>query len=509
MDPTLELAINLFQRGDLDQGLALHQAGKLAAAERIYKGLLGEASARARVQAQVQAMANYYLGMLADRRGDTDGAGEKMRAALALDPANTEFLNGLAIALRKSGRLEEAVQIYQRAIEGAPARPSPRRRTIADARLNLGNALESLGRVEEAISSYRQVLAHQVGHFRAHSNLLFALLYQADGRADEIFAEHLAWARRHAGQTAGLPAWPSGGDPQKILRIGYVSPDLRRHSVASFIEPVLAQHHDQAVRVICYSDAIKPDATTERLRGMAHEWRDVAGMEDDALARLVRDDGIDILVDLAGHTANHRLLLFARKPAPVQVAYCGYPHSTGLAEMDYRLTDAVCDPPGEADRNHTEKLFRLAPVFLCYGPAPGAPPVGPPPVLDNGYVTFASFNKLAKITHWAIALWSRILEAVPGARLLLKERAFAEESARSDFRARFAAHGIQPERLELLPSAADFSAHLAVYGRADIAYNGTTTSCEAIWMGVPVVTLAGQSPSRPGGGQPACQSGSR
>jgi len=238
----------------------------------------------------------------------------------------------------------------------------------------------------------------------------------------------------------------------------------------------------------------RPDATTERLRGLSDGWVDVRGLDDTALAARIRDDGIDILVDLGGHTGGNRLLVFAREPAPVQVSYLGYPATTGLEAIGYRLTDARADPPGVADDFHGEALIRLNRCFLCYGTPDDAPEVAPRPA--DGPITFGSFNHLPKVTPEVVATWCRILDRVAGARLILKAKGLASAVTRDRVRALFADHGIAPERVETiawLPAPGD---HLALYGRVDIAldsfpYNGTTTTCEALWMGVPVVTLAG------------------
>ena len=235
---------------------------------------------------------------------------------------------------------------------------------------------------------------------------------------------------------------------------------------------------------------------TGRLRGLSDQWRDIAGKTDDRVAALIREDRIDILVDLAGHTAGNRLLVFARKPAPVQVTWLGYPNTTGLEAMDYRLTEAVSDPPGQTERWHSEELIRLPGTFSCYGPPAESPPVGPLPALEAGHVTFGCFNNLAKLTPPAIELWSQILREVPGARLLLKSRGLADLETAAGVREEFGRRGIEPARLEFNGQELSVTNHLALYNRVDLAldtfpYNGTTTTCEALWMGVPVVTLAG------------------
>jgi predicted O-linked N-acetylglucosamine transferase (SPINDLY family) len=286
------------------------------------------------------------------------------------------------------------------------------------------------------------------------------------------------------------------------LRVGYVSGDFREHSVAYFLEPVLrgqGGHDRAAVEVFCYADQRKRDAMTERLVSFGHQWRWVAGMSDDAVAELVRKDGIDVLVDLAGHSAENRLLVFARKPAPVQVTWLGYPNTTGLSAMDYRVTDAVADPPdlGE-DERYSEKLVRLPRCFLCYGMEREWPEVGTLPAQANGFVTFGSFNNIGKVSERTMRLWGKVLQAAPGARLLLKYRSLGDEGTRRVVREAMAKCGVDVSRVEMVGHVGSHVEHLKLYGRVDVGldttpYCGTTTTCEAMAMGVPVVTLAGNS----------------
>jgi predicted O-linked N-acetylglucosamine transferase (SPINDLY family) len=266
--------------------------------------------------------------------------------------------------------------------------------------------------------------------------------------------------------------------------------------VAFFIEPLLAAHNRDRVEITCYANLLQPDPMTQRLRGIADRWRNVWGLDDNKLTQLVRSDGIDILVDLAGHTNGNRLRAFGRKPAPVQVAWLGYPNTTGLREMDYRLTDEWADPPGANDELYTETLVRLPHGFLCYKPLEDCPDVAPLPAVRNGHVTFGCFNNSAKISSPVLDAWSEILNTVPESHFLLKSRQLHGPGLHQRFREEFARRGIAPERIEMLGSVNSTLDHLALYGRVDIAldtfpYNGTTTTCEALWMGVPVVVLAG------------------
>jgi predicted O-linked N-acetylglucosamine transferase (SPINDLY family) len=240
----------------------------------------------------------------------------------------------------------------------------------------------------------------------------------------------------------------------------------------------------------------RADEATRRLRALASTWRDVAAFSDAQLAEQIREDGIDILIDLAGHTSDSRLLAFARRPAPVQVTYLGYPDTTGMTGMDWRISDDTCDPPGESDARHTEKLARPADCFLCYRAPAMLPEVTPPPAREAGLVTFGSFNTAAKLNGELARIWARILQNVPGSRLLIKSRGLGDAGTAAHVRSLLASHGIDAERVELVEQHPDVVSHLQSYARMDIAldtfpYNGTTTTCEALIMGVPVVTARG------------------
>ncbi|MBC7881206.1 MAG: hypothetical protein H7Y37_07720 [Anaerolineae bacterium] len=285
--------------------------------------------------------------------------------------------------------------------------------------------------------------------------------------------------------------------PSRRLRIGYLSPDLFCHSVANFFEPLLETHNRAGFEIFCYAEVEHPDTTTERLQKLSDHWCFTCQLSDEELVAQIRNDQIDILVDLAGHTANSRLLVFAYRPAPVQVTYLGYPNTTGLSQIDYRFTDALADPP-RAEELHTETLVRLPKGFLCYRPISEVPEVLPPPCLVNGYITFGSFNSLQKLNSEIIQCWAAILLEIPDSRLLLKSSAFSDQLTLEDVQQRFLEAGIPAERLILVGRIPVRSAHVGYYSQIDIAldpfpYNGTTTTCEALWMGVPVITLEGNS----------------
>jgi protein O-GlcNAc transferase len=282
------------------------------------------------------------------------------------------------------------------------------------------------------------------------------------------------------------------------LRVGYVSPDFRRHPVGYFMRPIFAHHHPAVVEVFAYNTAPRPDGATDFFRQRTHHWRDVFALSDDELAQQIRADKIDILIDLTLHMAGGRMLTFARKPAPVQATYLGYAHSTGLLSLDYKITDPYLDPQGLTERFHTEQIVRLPETNFCCEPEDDAPPVGDLPARNNGCVTFASFNTLMKTNRAVIETWSAILRDLPGSRLMIVAGGLAGAPTQQRLRDRFAAHGITPERLELL-DLAGVEQGLLAHTRADVAldtfpYAGGTTTANALWMGVPVVSLAGTSP---------------
>lgn len=437
------------------------------------------------------AEAHINFANLLKLRGKRKEAESHFRAALELQPRSIAGLVNLGNLYKDMGRVGEAVANYEKALAIKP--------DFAPAHNNLANLYKDQGESAEAVAHFRKAIEFDPALIDAHSNLLLSLHYSADYTPEEIFETHREWARRHAEPlTAQAAPHDNSPEPERRLRLGYVSPDLRRHPVASYLEPVLAHHDRAGFELFCYANVERPDKVTERLRAMAGNWRDLRGLPDAEVARMVRADRIDILVDLAGHTAYSRMGAFARKPAPVQAGWLGYPNTTGLSAVDYHITDAYADPPGAADRLNTERLARLPHGFHCFRPAAEAPAVGPQPADGAGHITFASFNMLSKVGPAVIARWSEILIALPHARLILKAPPLADAGARDRLAARFSAHGIAAERLEMHGYIPAPAAHLALYNKVDIAldtfpYNGVTTTCEALWMGVPVVTEAGNS----------------
>ena len=433
------------------------------------------------------AAAHNNLGVLLRLMRRPLQAVEHLRAATRLEPRDAMAAANLAHALIDLGRIGEAERIARAILQREPEN--------AEGHLMLGFALVYEGRVEEAVASFLE--AHRLAPHSSLviSNTLFASLYSGGRNASDILALHRDLAARIAPAAPRRVQWRNTKDSSRRLRIGYLSPDLRGHPVTTFFEPVLERHDGRAFEIHCYSTTNAPDAATERLRGRAAVWRDCHAFTDARLAAQIEEDAIDILVDLAGHTAQNRAPVLRCKPAPVQALYIGYPGTSGVPETDYLLADRHVCPPG-AERLYSERIVRLAGSFWCYRPTDAAPDPGAPPVARNGHVTFGSFNALQKMSQGTVQAWVQILKAVPDAHLVLKSLAFADEATRRAVQGRFAGAGIAPGRVEVLPPS-DNTAFLAEYGRVDVAldpfpYNGGTTTCDALWMGVPVVTLAGE-----------------
>lgn len=458
------------------------QLGKVSEVERCCREII------ARWPGSIDA--HYHLAYALLVQGKHDEAVDAFRHVLQLNPNHALASLHLGKALQLQERYDEALGCYRQALALAPALP--------EAQAMIGCIQQRRGQIAAAIDSYRRELSLRPNDYRLHSDVLSTLNYSADIDAATVYAEHVRWGRTHALSIQPPRKHSNVRNPDRKLRIGYVSPDLRRHSVAFFIEPLLARHDPGQVEVYCYAEVSAPDNFTERLRSLAKHWINTCGMSDAALAERIRADRIDILVDLAGHNPGHRLLAFTARPAPVQVTYLGYPNTTGVPAMDYRFTDAWADPPGTTELYHTETLVRLPHGFLCYRALEDAPAVAPLPALARGSVTFGSFNNFMKVTPQAIAAWAAILRAMPTARLLLKNPSFGDLGTRRLCLQLFGEQDIDAARLELLGPVTTQAGHMEVYGQVDIAldtfpYNGTTTTCEAMWMGIPVITLAGST----------------
>lgn len=463
----------------------------------------------------------YGLALLAARK--TSEAEAALRLAVELKPDFHEGWDNLAYCLKTQDRLAEAVECHRRctglrsdyavgwynfgltlsllgrntealACHERALRADP---TYASGRLGRAQVLHKMHRIDEAVADYRTFLELQPGNLEARSHFLLALHNLADLGREELFKEHRTYGRLAAASGPATGSLPNSPEPDRRLRLAVLSPDLRSHSCAFFLEPLLRHLDPGQFQLYLYHDHFREDAVSARLRGYAAVWRNFIGQPAATVEATIRADAPDILVDLAGHTGlNCRLGLFARRLAPVQVNYLGYPDTTGLAAMDCRLTDDRADPAPEADAFATERLVRFSTCAWTYQASDAAPEVAPAPAAERGQVTFGCFNNLGKVTDRMLAVWGRILAAVPGARLLLKGGGLGEPAEQTRFRSRLAAAGVAADRVDFLERTEDTAGHLALYGRMDVSldtfpYHGTTTTCEALWMGVPVVTLAG------------------
>ena len=466
------------------------------------------------------AQALYREGVALEERHRFDDAESRYRRAVELDPDFAKAHNNLGVLLEFRGCDAEAADCYRRAAAVDPALPQPR--------VNFGNLLRRTGDLDAAVENYRVALALDLANVEAQDNLGNVLLergehaaaraahllaaqlapdsevvasnllscdnYSAIVSPRDKFLAHVAWGRKFAEPLAAVfEPWTNLPEPGRRLRIGYVSPDFRLHAMSYFIEPLLQLADPRAFELFCYSNWHRTDAVTARFRTLVPHWRDIAAMGDDDVVRLIRQDEIDLLVDLAGHTSGSRLLVFARKPAPVQLTFMGYVNTTGVSAIDFRITDAVADPPGLSESRYTERQLRLPVSLFGYRPPDDAPAVGALPALANGFPTFGSFNNLAKITSAVIETWAQLLVRSPEARLIMFGVPQGETQRR--LRASFAGHGVDPARLELQVRTG-FADFLRAHNRVDIAldpypFNGGATTCHALWMGVPTVTLAG------------------
>lgn len=463
---------------------ALRQlAGDLAQAKQYYEQAVGADPGL------FQALIN--LADLHKRLGSASRAIPWLRKALEREPRHPDLHCALVEALAFIFRLDEALECSRVALEVAPQ--------YERAHFGMANVLQAMGRTRESEVAMREALRLKPDFVAAHSNLLFYLHYHHGNDPELLFEEHREWNRRHA---ASLPRQrlprPDAMAGNRRLRIAYVSPNLHRHSVAYFLEPLLEAHDRSAFEVHAYSNVSNADEVTARLKTHCDAWTEIFDLGDEEVARRIAADRIDILVDLAGHTAGGRLGVFARKPAPVQATWLGYPDTTGLDAMDWRFTDAIADPPGDADRHCSERLLRLDRGFLCYRAPELAPEVAEPPSIRSGNITFGSFNNLAKLTPELVALWARLLARLPGSRIVIKAHGLASDGVQRAMRERFAAAGVAEDRVTLLDAERAVRHHLERYAEMDIAldsfpYHGTTTTFEALWMGVPVVVLEGRA----------------
>ena len=411
---------------------------------------------------------------------------DSLKKALALNPHCFMALNSLGAIFKEQGLVEKAMACFYKALE---LQPGVKDGIVPKIYRNLGATCFAAGRSKESVDWYRKSLELIPDSAGTFSDLLLVLNH-LQIPPDCLFGEHLRFGQKFNSLRDSQPH-PNSPDPDRRLRVGFVSGDLRNHAVAYFVEPIFTSYSKNQFEIFCYANHPEDDTVSERLKAKVDGWQKIIALSDEAVARQIRNDQIDILVDLSGHTALNRLLVFARKPAPVQVSMIGYIQTTGLAAMDYRVTDQSLDPVGETDHFNTEKLWRMAAGGSPFQPPANCPPVNELPAFKNGYLTFASFNKLSKITPEVIEVWVRLLKAIPDSRLLIA-------SVTCDRLAtELAAHGIGIERLELHPPMPMLD-YLELHHRVDFyldpfPYNGGTTNLLSLWMGVPFVSLEGTS----------------
>jgi predicted O-linked N-acetylglucosamine transferase (SPINDLY family) len=465
-------------------GNSLHRTGQLE-------------EAKAALRRAIELRPNFFeaqinLGGVLSAAGDARGAIAAFGRARALRPDSLSALRNFVIACRDVGDLSQAADALRRSL---PLDPKP-----VETLNNLGTLVKDLGRLDEAMDCFDRALKLDPENRTLQSNRLYILWFHPDFDGRRILREHQEWNRRHA-QPLAAKILPHDNDRRedRRLRIGYVSPDFRRHPVGQALKPLFEQHHHDQFEIICFSNSNDSDEVTRRLRTSADGWHSIVGLSDTQAADLIRGQRIDILVDLSLHMAGNRLRMFAQKPAPVQVTYLGYPGTTGLETIDYRLSDPYLDPPG-TDSFYSERTIRLPHTYICFKWTGDDRPVTPLPAAQAGHITFGSLNNFCKVTPAVLKTWAQILSAVKDSRLILRCPAGEAAERTSDI---FAQNGIDPHRVELTQRS-PWDQYLSLCQRQDIGldpfpYPGHTTSFDSLWMGVPMVTLRGQTAVGRGG----------
>ena len=486
----------------IDQAIAHHRAGRFVDASHICRQILAENPS--------DADALRIMGLLARRAGNLELSLQLLQKAVQFSPQNLDALiqlgdlltnlenfsqaeamhrrfialapgsamgwTNLGNVLRLQGKMEEALAAYQAAIRADP--------NFAAAFSNLGNLLKDLGKIDEAINAFRQAVDLDPTSPQMHSNLVYATHFSTEYDSQQLGAEARAWAERHEKPLLNSHR-PHDNPPNSAsrLKIGYVSSDFRNHVVGRNVLPILENHDHQSFEIHCFSSLPRHDAMTSRFIRAADHWHECGGLDDAMLAETIRAKQIDILVDLTLHMSGNRLQTFARKPAPIQVTWAGYPGTTGLSSIDFRITDPYLDPPEAVDSFYTEKSIHLPHSFWCYRPIDGVPEVNSSPAISNGFITFGCLNHFGKVTKQARDLWSQVLNAVPNSRLILLGSPCQKTL-----------DGIDPARISFVGLTAP-DQHMIRYHQIDIAldplpYTGHTTTLDALWMGVPVITLS-------------------
>lgn len=458
-------------------GLSLHRQGQLQEAISAYQQAL------ACQPDLIQAHQN--LGHAFHLLNNLDAASHCYQQALLLNPDAVEILNNLGNVLKDQGRLDEAIFHYERALQLNPG--------YSVAYNNLGNAFKELGLLDNAFASYQKALELNPDHIESISNGLFVLSYHPQCTPEQYLANARQYGDRVTANARPYTAWPALAHRTGRLKVGLVSGDLRSHPIGYFLESILRHLDAERIELVAYTTKPQEDDLTTRIRPCFSAWHSLTGLSDEAAAHKIHSDGIQVLLDLSGHTAHNRLPIFAWKPAPVQASWLGYFASTGLTQMDYLLADPVSVP--QAHQHHfTETIVYLPDTRLCFT-APEAPPVAPLPALQQGHITFGNFQNLSKLDDAVLSAWSSILRALPTARLRLQNAQMNSLAVRQHLQQRLANHSIADERVTLLEPGSR-TAYLAAHADVDMIldtfpYPGGTTTCEALWMGVPTVTLAG------------------
>jgi protein O-GlcNAc transferase len=478
-----ELRVALRERPDYadahnNLGLVLMQSGQLTE---------GIAACRRAVELNPRFAAAWSnLGIALVKQGHNDEAIAAYRRSIELSPDNVKTLLNLAQTLAGAGEMDDALAAAEGARQRAPRDAGPH--------LVLGSLLRDSARLDESLAAFDRAIELEPHNAAAHSGRIFTRHFHAGSDAAALREDQRLWDQRHAlPLRAQIRPHDNDRAPDRPLRVGYVSPDFTNHVLALLMYPLLSCHDRQQYEAYLYSDVLNPTPVTERFKSCAKSWRSIVGLSDERVAELVRQDGIDILVDLTMHMENNRLLMFARKPAPVQVTWC-YPGSTGVTTIDYRITDPTLDPPGLLEGDYSERSVPLPDTFFCIDPMTDQPPVNEPPVLESGRITFGCLNNFCKVNAAVVDLWSRVMRTVPDSRMLIlsprgRHRQWLEQQ--------FATRGVDADRIEHVDRRPR-PQYLELYHRIDVCldtfpYNGHTTSLDALWMGVPVVTLVGQT----------------
>jgi len=491
----------------ITNAIQCHQNGELLKAQQLYKEILS-------IDPQ-NADCMHFLGVIAMQKGNLDQAIHLIQRAIELRPDISGYHSNIAMAYKENDQFKESLEHYQHSISLSPENPilhfnlaalfhhygqfdNARNAYVKSLTLkpdqplvhhNLGNLLMKQGDVQGSLmaASIAKKLAPE--NSAIQSNYLFCLNYSIDHSPEMIINEHIKWGHFYS----KVNDYPLIAEHHERIRIGYVSPDFRNHAVARFMKSILTNHDSYQFDIYCYSNVKQSDSVTNQLKLLDVSWRNIWDKNDDQAVQQIQSDNIHILVDLAGHSSNNRLTVFARQPAPIQITYLGYPNTTGLSQMHFRLVDQWSDPDIHQFSGSEDRLY-LPNGFLCYTPDDNIPPITFKP--SNKSITFGSFNNLPKVNMNVIQLWASVLQAVPNSRILIKTKGFNDTSTQDRYGEYFNKFGVKKDRITLMGTVPDETEHLKIYNHVDIAldtfpYNGTTTTCEALFMGVPVITLAG------------------